>query len=85
MIIANKLIIIGGMNNNNYLGSSLLIVNLDFSFSTQTKSAEEIMLTYLKTEGDETAATRNRIEKLKSVLNKNQLGLVTNIELPQMK
>lgn len=85
MIIANKLIIIGGMNNNNYLGSSLLIVNLDFSFSTQTKSTEEIMLAYLKTEGDETAATRNRIEKLKSVINKNQLGLVTNIELPKMK
>ena len=31
-IFANKLIIFGGMNNNNYIGSSLFIVNLDFNF-----------------------------------------------------
>lgn len=30
--IANKLIIFGGMNNNNYLGSSFLIINLDFTY-----------------------------------------------------
>ena len=32
MIYLDKLIILGGMNNNNYLGSTLMIVNMDFSF-----------------------------------------------------
>ena len=43
-IFSNKLIIFGGMNNNNYIGSSLFIVNLDFSYTNQQRSIQEIMM-----------------------------------------
>jgi len=36
MIYLDKLIIVGGMNNNNYLGSSLMIINMDFSYMNLT-------------------------------------------------
>ena len=32
IIYSDKLIIFGGMNNNNFLGSSLFVINLDFSY-----------------------------------------------------
>lgn len=73
------------MNNNNYLGSSFLIVNLDFNFFPQTRSPEEVMLSHLQTEKNATIVTKHRIGKLKSIINKNQLGLVTNFDLPKMK
>ena len=40
-LFSNKLIIFGGVNNNNYVGSSLFIINLDFNFNTQALSPEK--------------------------------------------
>ena len=40
VIYGNKLIIFGGMNNNNYIGSSLFIINLDFSYTNQLRTAQ---------------------------------------------
>ena len=47
-IFSNKLIIFGGMNNNNYIGSSLFIVNLDFYYSVEVKTVEQMNLEKIK-------------------------------------
>lgn len=83
MIYSNKLIIIGGMNNNNYVGSALLIVNLDFYYFPKMKSTEEIMIDKLKNNND--PESKYKIQKLKNQIQKNQLGLVTQISLPPIK
>ena len=82
-IFGNKLIIFGGMNNNNYIGSSLFIVNLDFSYTNQQRSIQEIMMKELK--GQNNFEARQKLVKLKNELKKMQLGLVTKINLPAIK
>ena len=82
-IISNKLIILGGANNNNYIGSSLFIVNLDFSYTNQQRSIQEIMMKELK--GQNNFEARQKLVKLKNELKKMQLGLVTKINLPAIK
>ena len=83
MIYLDKLIIVGGMNNNNYLGSSLMIINMDFSYMSKPKTFEEIMMKELKDKND--AESRKKLSKIKMDLKHNQLGVVTNITLPPIK
>ena len=83
VIYGNKLIIVGGMNNNNYLGSTLLIVNLDFSYQSQPKTLEEITIKQLEEKDD--YESHKKIMKIKNDLKKSQLGVVTNINLPPIK
>ena len=83
IIYGNKLIILGGMNNNNYIGSSLFIVNLDFSYSNQQRSIQEIMIKELQGQNDVEA--KQKLVKIKNELKKMQLGLVTKINLPSIK
>ena len=72
------------MNNNNYIGSLLFIVNLDFNYSYNHKSAEEIMIKQLENRND--IESRKKLSRLKTELRKNQLGLViTNVDLPAIK
>ena len=82
-IYSNKLIIFGGMNNNNYLGSSLLIINLDFSYDFQAKSYEEIALK--KLEGKDDYESHKKMLRIQEDLRKSQLGVITNINLPPIK
>ena len=83
VIFGNKLIIVGGMNNNNYLGSTLFIINLDFSYQTQPKTLEEITIKQLEEKDD--YESHKKIMKIKNDLKKSQLGVVTNITLPSIK
>ena len=83
MVYLDKLIILGGMNNNNYLGSSLMIINLDFSYMTKPKSFEENLIKELKEKND--LDSKKKLAKVKNDLKQNQLGLVTNITLPPIK
>ena len=83
IIFSNKLIILGGMNNNNYLGSSILVLNLDFYYTTKLKTAEEIMIDKLKQNGKK--EEKKKIDKLKNNLRKNQLGVVTEVFLPPIQ
>ena len=62
-IYGNKLIIFGGMNNNNYIGSTLFIVNLDFTYNNQQRSIQEIMMKELK--GQNSFEARQKLFKLK--------------------
>ena len=73
VVYGNKLIIFGGMNNNNYIGSSLFIINLDFSYMNQMRTAQEYMMKELKG------------QKLKNQMKKSQIGLVTKFSLPSIK
>ena len=85
-IYHNKLIIFGGMNSCNYIGSSLLIVNLDFSYSNDQKSIQEIMLRELKDKTDPEA--KKKMVKLRNELRRLQTGIVTSINsinLPSIK
>ena len=83
-IYANKLIIFGGMNNNNYIGSSLFIINLDFHYSTILKTAEQIMIENLQKNNDE-KESKKMINKLKKELEKFEIGVVSPINLPPIK
>ena len=83
MIYLDKLIIVGGMNNNNYLGSSLMIINMDFSYMSKPKTFEEIMMKELKDKND--IDSKRKLSKIKIDLKHNQLGVVTNITLPPIK
>ena len=83
MIYLDKLIIVGGMNNNNYLGSSLMIINMDFSYMSKPKTFEEIMMKELKDKND--IDSKRKLSKIKIDLKHNQLGIVTNITLPPIK
>ena len=73
VVYGNKLIIFGGMNNNNYIGSSLFIINLDFAYMNQMRTAQEYMMKELKG------------QKLKNQMKKSQIGLVTKFSLPSIK
>ena len=85
VVFMNKLIILGGMNNNNYVGSALFIVNLDFNFSNESNkiSAEKMMIKELENKTD--LESKKKLIRIKSDLKKNQLGLVTNVFLPEIK
>ena len=82
-IFSNKLIIFGGMNNNNYIGSSLFIVNLDFYYSVSMKTAEQLKLEQIK--GDDKLAHGKKMKKLQLELGKLKLGVVAPISLPPIK
>ena len=82
VIFSNKLIILGGMNNNNYIGSALFIINLDFNFSNNNQT-EKMLIKELENKDD--IESKRKLSKIKLDLKKNQLGLVTNVSLPEIK
>jgi hypothetical protein len=74
------------MNNQNYIGSSLLIVNLDFNYVHEFISQEEKELNLLKKSAHLLGPEVNqKIEKLKSRIHKRQLSVIENIVLPPIK
>ena len=84
VIYADKLIILGGMNNNNYLGSSLLIINLDFSYSNNPfKSNEENELMELS--DNNSPNSKKKMSLIKKNLNLKEIGVINNVNLPKIK
>ena len=76
-IFDNKLIIFGGMNNNNYIGSSLFIVNLDFNFSPKIMNeAEQLMINNSK---------NSKIDEIKKQEKNDKLGIISQFILPPIK
>ena len=82
-IFSNKLIIFGGMNNSNYIGSTLFIVNLDFYYSMNVKTIEQMNIEKIK--GDDKLAHGKKIKKLQKELGNLKLGVVSPISLPPIK
>ena len=95
VIYSNKLIIFGGMNNTNYIGSSLFIINLNSNYSPVLKTPEEILLDKItranfvkndKNVNNKTGGKEQKIEELKEKINQNhKLGFVREINLPWIK
>ena len=85
-IISNKLIILGGANNNNYIGSSLFIINLDFYYNTKIKSEEEILLMEKLKNKKNDPEYKEKYNKLKNYRKSLEgLGIVSPIALPPIK
>ena len=82
-IFANKLIILGGMNNNNYIGSSLFIVNLDFYFSNLLKSAKNLDFEALQNAMEKDS--KRDSQKFQKDLQKYELGIISQFNLPPIK
>ena len=82
-IFSNKLIIFGGMNNSNYIGSSLFIINLDFYYSINMKTAEQVNIEKIKK--DDKITYGKKMKKLQLELGKLKLGVVSPISLPPIK
>lgn len=82
-IFSNKLIIFGGMNNSNFIGSSLFIVNLDFYYSVDMKTIEQVNIEKLK--NDDKLTHGKKMKKIKIELGKLKLGVVNPINLPPIK
>ena len=82
IIFMDKLIILGGMNNNNYLGCSLFIINLDFSYTNklQRKTDSQILDARIK----KITKMSNFIGTLKKVKLK-ELETDNTINLPKIK
>ena len=85
IIYADKLIILGGMNNDNFIGSSLFIINLDFSYNNSLfKNNIETELTELSDKNS--PKTRRKISLIKKNLKLKELGFVNNnVTLPKIK
>jgi len=90
ILFSNKLIILGGVNNNNYVGSCLFIVNLDFYYNTKIKSEDQILFENLKNnKNNKNNENENddKINKMKRKFRKSlkELGIVSPIVLPPIK
>ena len=85
LIYADKLIILGGMNNDNFIGSSLFIINLDFSYNNSFfKNNIESELTDLTQRNS--LKSRKKISLIKKNLKLKELGFVNNnVTLPNLK
>ena len=85
IIYNNKLIIFGGMNNNNYLGSILFIINLDVNYNVNNKSNEESILDEIKKDENNFYNDNNikdKVNQFKIMVENNQ-SVDTN--LPNIK
>ena len=83
-IFSNKLIIFGGMNNNNYIGSSLFIVDLDLNFSNNIlKNTKKLIFdNILNLKNKDTKKAMIKVQKEDQ---KYELGIIKGFSLPPIK
>ena len=84
IIYSDKLIILGGMNNNNYLGSSLLIINLDFSYSNNPFK-DNVESKLMELSDINSANSIKKAAQIKKDLKLKEIGVVNNVSLPIIK
>ena len=80
-IYGNKLIIFGGMNNNNYIGSSLFIINLEANNIANIN----FLINSKRTMKDNSEEFKRMQQKLEKELQKHEMGNISNINLPPIK
>ena len=84
-IYDDKLIIFGGMNCNNYIGSSLFIINLNhkyFPFKNQNSYIRKKLLNnYIKFKKEDPGI----FKRYSYVFNKKQLDILPEYDLPLIK
>lgn len=85
-IFSNILLILGGINNINYIGSSLFIVNLDFYYDHNIKTEEQLIMENLKNNKDDPQYEEKYIKMKKNAKNPlKEIGIVSPIVLPPIK
>ncbi len=80
----DKLIIFGGMNSNNYIGSSLFIINLNFDYSPKNQNSyirNKLLNNYRKLQKED----HKVFSRYSYVCNKNQLDILPEYDLPYIK
>ena len=83
IVFVDKLIILGGMNNSNYLGFSLFVINLDFNnFSILSKADEVEEYTQNNSEQNHNNKLSNIRKRLKS--KKLDININNKIKLPKI-
>ena len=81
-IYGNKLIIFGGMNNNNYVGSTLFIINLDFNFSPKMINADDdLLINNTKNKKNEESSKQEKNNKIGNMKKSN----ISKLNLPPIK
>ena len=87
IIYSDKLIIFGGMNNNNFLGSSLFVINLDFSYRNDFKTNIERQLIELNDKNNKSNSNYDdkEVSKIKQNLKIKEIGVINNVTLPKIK
>jgi hypothetical protein len=80
------MIIFGGMNNNNYIGSSLFIVHLEFNRrpvkQTEEEKAVEIMAKNMHLLGPDGT---KKLERMRKKAARRQLSIIEEMVLPEIK
>ena len=84
-LYSNKLIVFGGVNNNNYIGSSLFIINLDFNYANAVNTERFLMEELKKNSNNHDAKVKYDKNKENMKKPQIQLGIVTPINLPPIK
>jgi hypothetical protein len=83
---ANKLIILGGMNNNNYLGSSLMVIHLDFGSRPVKFSEDEKLIELMQNNINQLSIDAlKQLDRMKKKINKRQLSIIDELFLPEIK
>ena len=82
VVYTNKLIVFGGMNSLNYLGSALLIVNLDWEENWKMKFVEEDKKKE-DNDNDDDEVVKKKVKQFS--LAKYSLGVITHFELPPIQ
>ena len=85
VIYSNKLVIFGGMNCNNYLGSSLFVINLNFEYDGSVKTVEEILRKKFINNYAIVKEDKNMFMKYQNLMSKNQLEILPEYSLPAIK
>ena len=73
------------MNANNYLGSSLFVVNLNFEYEHSTKTIEEVMRKRLLNNYAMVKEDKSMLKKFQYLMSKNQLEIMPDYTLPNIK
>ena len=80
------MIVFGGMNNSNYLGSSLFIIHLEFNSrpakQTEEEKAVELMTRNLQLLGPD---GMKKLQRMKKKAVRRQLSIIDECVLPEIK
>lgn len=80
------MLVFGGMNNNNYLGSSLFVVHLDLNtrpvLETEEEKVVHLLEKNIKSLGHE---GMERLKRLKKKALRRELSIIDEIILPPIK
>ena len=85
IIYNSKLVIFGGMNANNYLGSSLFVVCLDSDYKSKIKTSDEVLRKRMLNNYAIVKLDRQSQKKYQYLMKHNQLEIMPEYSLPNIE